>query len=368
MAVRLHRRLADIMLAVVAAHVAAVMVADPSRLQLLTFFGEPWRAQAAMGSVVALAVLSVTSILRRRLRLPYAGWRLIHLVTGALALVLAVVHTVGVGRYLIRGPAEWALAGLTVAGLGALVVMRSRWFRRGSVRPTSWTAWSPSRGARSRSSCGPTATPASGSSPASSRGSSWRALGRCWPSIPSRTRPARRHPDRPRFTMKTQAGFSARAAGFEPGTRLLVDGPHGAFRPRAASTGTLLIAGGIGITPSMSILRTAADRGDHRPYLLVYGARTRESATFLDELEALRERLRLTIVLVLSAPQPDWAGERGRINAGVLDRQLPRDVRGWEFMICGSGPVRRRRHRGAGDRRHPRRAGACRAVRGGLTR
>ena len=38
----------------------------------------------------------------------------------------------------------------------------------------------------------------------------------------------------------------------------------------------------------MSILRTAADRGDRRPYLLVYGARTLDGVTFADELEALR--------------------------------------------------------------------------------
>lgn len=337
-AVRLHRRLADIMLAVVAAHVAAVMVADPARLQLLTVFGEPWRAQAAMGSVVALAVLSATSILRRRLRLPYVGWRLIHLVAGGLALVLAVVHTIGVGRYLVRGPAEFALVALTVAGLGALVLMRSRWFRRGSVRPY-WVdrVVSEKGGAitlelRADGHTGQRFIPGQ---------FAWlklagaRALLAEHPFSYSSSAEA---PERPQFTMKTQSGFTASAAEFEPGTRLFVDGPHGAFRPRAISTGTLLIAGGIGITPSMSILRTAADRGDHRPYLLVYGTRTLESATFLAELEQLRGRLRLTIVLVLSAPQPDWTGERGRINAGVLDRHLPRDVRGWEFMICGAGP------------------------------
>jgi ferredoxin-NADP reductase len=145
-------------------------------------------------------------------------------------------------------------------------------------------------------------------------------------------------PDRPSFTMRTKAGFSARAAAFSPGTRLLVDGPHGAFRPRATSTGTLLLAGGIGITPSMSILRTAADRGDPRPYLLVYGARSLDAVTFGDDLAALPDRMNLTVVLVLSSPPAEWPGERGRIDARVLDRHLPADLRGWEFMVCGSGP------------------------------
>jgi ferredoxin-NADP reductase len=138
--------------------------------------------------------------------------------------------------------------------------------------------------------------------------------------------------------MKTQAGFSARAAGFEPGTRLLVDGPHGAFRPRATSTGSLLVAGGIGITPSMSILRTAADRGDPRPYLLLYGARNLSGLPFLEDIEDLQVRMHLEVVIVLSAPDPDWPGERGRINAGVMDRHLPLDLRRWQFMVCGAGP------------------------------
>ena len=114
-AVRLHRHLADVLIAVVAAHVAVVMLADPQRLALLTFFGAPWRAQAAVGSVVALGTLLSTSILRRRLRLSYTGWRLLHLELGGAALLFAVVHTVGVGRYLVNGVALGALGALTVA-------------------------------------------------------------------------------------------------------------------------------------------------------------------------------------------------------------------------------------------------------------
>ncbi len=337
-AVRLHRRLSDIMLAVVAAHVAAVMVADPSRLGLLRFFGEPWRAQAAIGSVAALAVLMITSLVRRRVRLSYARWRAVHLLLGALALVLAVVHTVGVGRYLMAGPAEWALVALTAAGLGALVALRSGRLRSRSVRPYTVERVITEKGGaitlglRAEGHDGQRFIPGQ---------FAWLKLPAVRASLaehPFSYSSSAETPARPTFTIKTQAGFSAQAAGFEPGTTLLVDGPYGAFRPRATSSGTLLIAGGIGITPSMSILRTAADRGDRRPYLLLYGARSLDGVTFADELEALRERLNLTIVLVLSSPPPDWAGERGRINAGVLDRHLPPDVRGWQFMVCGSGP------------------------------
>ena len=36
----------------------------------------------------------------------------------------------------------------------------------------------------------------------------------------------------------------------------------------------MLIAGGIGVTPMMSMIRTLADRGDKRPVVLLYGVRT----------------------------------------------------------------------------------------------
>ena len=62
----------------------------------------------------------------------------------------------------------------------------------------------------------------------------------------------------------------------------------------------VLIAGGIGITPMMSMIRTLADRGDARPVILLYGSKDWDSITFREELEALKARLNLTIVHVLA--------------------------------------------------------------------
>jgi predicted ferric reductase len=337
-AVRLHRRTADILGAAVAAHVAAVMVADPSRLELLRFFGEPWRAQAAIGSCAALIVLTLTSVLRRRVHLSYAAWRGIHLVAGALALVLAVVHTVGVGRYLVHDQAGWSLVALTVVGVGALVVMRAPWLRPWSVRP-----YLVDRIVRERGGAITLRLRADGH-----LGQRFHPGQFAWLKVAGTRALLAEHPFSysgsavdpvcPEFTMQPRAGFSARAAGFEPGTRLLVDGPHGAFRPSPRTAGTVLIAGGIGITPSMSVLRTAADRRDRAPFLLLYAARTLESMPFLAEIQRLEDSLQLRSVLVLSSPDPEWPGERGRINPGVLDRHLPSDLRHWQFLVCGSGP------------------------------
>jgi ferredoxin-NADP reductase len=99
----------------------------------------------------------------------------------------------------------------------------------------------------------------------------------------------------------------------------------------------LLIAYGIGITPSVSILRTAADRGDTRTFVLFYANRYVGDITLNEELRQLRERLNLQIVHVLSKPPDDWTGERGRLTAAVLHRHLPADLTRWEFFLCGAG-------------------------------
>src|SRR5688572_12357897 len=65
-AVRLHRHLADVLVAAVAAHVALVVVADAANLALFDPLGSPWRAKAAVASCAALAALIASSLLRGR--------------------------------------------------------------------------------------------------------------------------------------------------------------------------------------------------------------------------------------------------------------------------------------------------------------
>src|SRR3954464_14555947 len=69
-AVRRHRHLVGVLRALIVGHVALAVALQPARYKLLRFFGQPWRAQAAIASVVCLLALIGVSILRRRLRLP----------------------------------------------------------------------------------------------------------------------------------------------------------------------------------------------------------------------------------------------------------------------------------------------------------
>ena len=79
------------------------------------------------------------------------------------------------------------------------------------------------------------------------------------------------------MTIRNLGDYTSGIAKVPPGRRVFLDGPYGAFTADSAPADMLvLIAGGVGITPMMSIVRTFADNGDKRPVLLFYGSRNTE--------------------------------------------------------------------------------------------
>ena len=111
------------------------------------------------------------------------------------------------------------------------------------------------------------------------------------------------------------------------GTRARIEGPFGDLRLHHAARPAVLLAGGIGITPFRSIL-VEAIRGGSLPYrvVLFHANRRPEDAAFADELRDLaRMDPLLTFVPTMTAAAiltPAWNGERGHIDAAMLERYL----------------------------------------------
>jgi ferredoxin-NADP reductase len=80
---------------------------------------------------------------------------------------------------------------------------------------------------------------------------------------------------------------------------------------------------------------TMAMREDNRPVVLFYGSQDYQDVTFREELEQLRTRMNLKVVLVLQEPHEGWAGEKGHINAEMLLRHLPRQYKRFQYFVCG---------------------------------
>ncbi len=123
------------------------------------------------------------------------------------------------------------------------------------------------------------------------------------------------------------------------GTRLEFDGPMGSFTlHKNASRPAMFLAGGIGITPFLSILKQAAkDRLGHQLYLF-YANRRPEDAAFLDELSQLAASYPnfhfIPSMSEMGKSQRPWKGETGFINREMLTRSLPQ-LTGPVYYIAG---------------------------------
>jgi propane monooxygenase reductase component len=76
-----------------------------------------------------------------------------------------------------------------------------------------------------------------------------------------------------------------------PGDELRFTGPYGAFHLRDSDRPVLMVAGGSGMAPILSLLRALADAGTDRPVRFFYGARSEEDLFYVDLVQELGGRL-----------------------------------------------------------------------------
>lgn len=122
------------------------------------------------------------------------------------------------------------------------------------------------------------------------------------------------------------------------GDELSMSGPAGkfVFTDRTAG-GALLIAGGVGITPVMSILRTLIREQWTQPIFFLFAAKTERDLIFRQELEQLSRdfpHLQVLITLTRETTNGNWSGLRGRIDAELLSKHIP-TVHQLPVFLCG---------------------------------
>ncbi|MFA5185709.1 MAG: ferredoxin reductase family protein [Patescibacteria group bacterium] len=135
-----------------------------------------------------------------------------------------------------------------------------------------------------------------------------------------------------RLTIKNSGDFTASLWQLKPGSKVLVDGPHGIFTAdRAEHDKFLFIAGGIGVTPILSLIGTLAPTG--KDCTLIYASRDMASTALKGEIDALAAKHKCRVHYVISN-DPNWDGEKGFVDKDLLIRLVP-DIRERDTFLCG---------------------------------
>ncbi len=337
-----HRYLAIGALVILIAHVLLVYATVPAMAGSADPRRAPPHMTAGRLALAAFVLVVALALVRKALGLHYDGWRRGHAVLATLGFALALAHMLGAGRYL---DAPWKQA--LWLGYGAFWLALIAFVR-------IWRPWrltrAPWRVQAVRAERGLVTTLVL--APPPGRQLDFMPGQFVWLSLARSPWRMQEHPfsiassplggPEIELSIKALGDFTRTLPQVEPGTRAWVDGPYGNFGigDHTDAPGYVFIAGGIGIAPIMSMLRTLAARGERRPLHLFYGNRVWERVAFREELEALAATLRLTVVHVLLEPPAGWTGATGVVTTALLDAHLPGDARAaLAYFLCGPTPM-----------------------------
>ena len=300
---------------------------------LLTSYGGMLLAYA---SLLALTVVTVTSIRVARRKLRYESWHLLHLYA-YVGVGLSVPHEIWTGAdFQTSAVARVYWWTLYAVAAGAVVVFRVgipayRTVRHGitvtSVGLESSDVVTVRMGGR-----GLHRLPVRAGQffvfrfldgPGWSRGN------------PYSLSAAPRH-DRIQITAKDLGDGSGRLAGLRPGTRVLIEGPYGRLTgEHRVGSKVAMIACGIGITPMRALLEDL----DYAPgdATLVYRARSAPDLVFRTELEELAERRGIRLHFLTGPRTPgSWLPVHGgRLSDPKALRRLVPDLVHHDVFVCG---------------------------------
>jgi len=136
------------------------------------------------------------------------------------------------------------------------------------------------------------------------------------------------------FTIKKAGKFTQTASELKKGEEVVIDGPFGNFTERSGGKDHIFIAGGVGITPFMSIIKNYIDKEKTGNILLIYGSQTKEDIIFRDELDNTNENW-FKKVYTLSKEESSWTlCEHGHVDKAIIEKYV-KNIGNSIFYICG---------------------------------
>jgi len=147
------------------------------------------------------------------------------------------------------------------------------------------------------------------------------------------------------FLIKAVGDFTREIPSLKPGEHFYLDGPHGDFGPPDDARAVVMIAGGIGCAPFLSMVQRLA--GSDKKVLLITATKT-----VSEQLEALPRYpgspnvvgTNISWARVVEHSTAEWAGDVGRCDSEIVTTNLKRygispTDQGTYFLLCGPGPM-----------------------------
>lgn len=141
-------------------------------------------------------------------------------------------------------------------------------------------------------------------------------------------------------TIKNLGDWTSGIKDVSTGSQASLDAPYGIFSPVLFNCegGIALIAGGVGITPMLSILRYYARADKNQKIILFWGLKNRKELICAEEFNAFQKEMpNFTFVPVMSG-DPEFSGEKGHLTKELILHYL--EDNGFEipelhFFFCG---------------------------------
>jgi predicted ferric reductase len=127
------------------------------------------------------------------------------------------------------------------------------------------------------------------------------------------------------LVIKSLGDFTAKLKDLSPGLPVAVEGPYGKFSHlNILNKNQIWIAGGVGITPFLSMARSL---DNNYQVDLYYCVNKPEEAVLLSELQEIAKTKNLRVI-------PWYSSEKGYLNAGRI-LELSPDLNNRDILLCG---------------------------------
>ncbi|GIW67062.1 MAG: oxidoreductase [Candidatus Parcubacteria bacterium] len=140
-------------------------------------------------------------------------------------------------------------------------------------------------------------------------------------------------------TRMRDSAFKRVLKNLSEGSEIELDGPYGQMvLPKDTNKTLVFIAGGIGITPFISMIRYAVKNNLHYKIYLFYSNRRPEDTAYLDELLEYDKQGKIKLIATMTQMENSskpWSGERVYINEEMIKKYLGEEIGNTTFYVAG---------------------------------